>query len=204
MRGVIFDFGGVLWDMRWDVARDLDRTHGLPRSSVFETLYRNETWGAIERGRGDRQAWLEAAHHALEARAGRVLPPLHEEWRLSQRAIEPNLQLVRDLHGSHKLGILSNADVSLRGRLEGEIGIHALFDDIVCSAEVGMAKPEPGIYTLAAERLGLPPGQCVFVDDLDTNVEAARGVGMQAVLFRVDKGDDLRAQLAALGIVPSR
>jgi putative hydrolase of the HAD superfamily len=190
--------------MRWDVARDLDRTHGLPRSSVFETLYRNETWGAIERGRGDRQAWLEAAHHALEARAGRALPPLHEEWRLSQRAIEPNLQLVRDLRGSHKLGILSNADVSLRGRLEGEIGIHALFDDIVCSAEVGMAKPEPGIYTLAAERLGLPPGQCVFVDDLDTNVEAARGVGMQAVLFRVDKGDDLRAQLAALGIVPSR
>jgi len=190
--------------MRWDVARDLDRTHGLPRSSVFETLYRNETWGAIERGRGDRQAWLEAAHHALEARAGRVLPPLHEEWRRSQRVIEPNLQLVRDLHGSHKLGILSNADVSLRVRLEGEIGIHALFDDIVCSAEVGMAKPEPGIYTLAAERLGLPPGQCVFVDDLDSNVEAAQGVGMQAVLFRVDKGDDLRAQLAALGIVPSR
>jgi FMN phosphatase YigB (HAD superfamily) len=67
-----------------------------------------------------------------------------------------------------------------------------------------MAKPEPGIYTLAAERLGLSPGQCVFVDDLDTNVEAARGVGMQAVLFRVDKGDDLRAQLAALGVVPSR
>lgn len=191
--------------MRWDVARELDRTHGLPRSSVFETLYRNDTWGAIERGRGDRQAWLEAAHQALEARAGgRALPPLHEEWRLSQRAIAPNLQLVRDLRGSHKLGILSNADVSLRGRLEGEIGIHDLFDDIVCSAEVGMAKPEPGIYTLAAERLGLPPGQCVFVDDLDTNVEAARGVGMQAVLFRVDKGDDLRAQLAALGVVPSR
>ena len=97
--------------MRWDVARELDRTHGLPRSSVFETLYRNETWGAIERGRGDRQAWLEAAHQTLEARAGRRPPPLHEEWRRSQRAIEPNLQLVRDLRGSYKLGILSNADM---------------------------------------------------------------------------------------------
>jgi len=199
---VIFDFGGVLWDMRWDVARDLDRSHGLPRASIFETLYRNETWGAIERGRGDRQAWLEAAHKTLEERAGRPLPPLHEEWRLSQRAIEPNLQLVRDLRASHKLGILSNADLSLRGRLEGEIGIHHLFDDIVCSAEVGMAKPEAGIYTLAAERLGLPPGECVFVDDLDANVEAAREVGMQAVLFRVNKGDDLRAQLGALGVAP--
>ncbi len=199
---MIFDFGGVLWDMRWDVARDLDRSHGLPRSSVFDTLYRNETWGAIERGRGDRRAWLEAAHQTLEERAGRPLPPLHEEWRLSQHAIEPNLQLVRELRATHKLGILSNADLSLRGRLEGEIGIHHLFDDIVCSAEVGMAKPEAGIYTLAAERLGLPPGECVFVDDLDANVEAAREVGMQAVLFRVDKGDDLRAQLGALGVAP--
>jgi putative hydrolase of the HAD superfamily len=194
----------VLWDMRWEVARDLDRAHELPRSSVFETLYRTGTWEAIERGRGDRQAWLAAAHKTLEERAGRPLPPLHEEWRVSQRAIEPNLQLVRDLRSAYKLAILSNADLSLRGRLEGDIGIHHLFDDVVCSAEVGMAKPEAGIYTLAAERLGLEPGECVFVDDLDTNVEAARQLGMQAVLFRVDKGDDLRAQLAALGVAPRR
>ena len=99
LRGVIFDFGGVLWDMRWDVARQLDQAHGLPRSSVFETLYRTGTWEAVERGRGDRQAWLEAAHEMLEARAGRPLPPLHEEWRASQRAIEPNLRLVSELRG---------------------------------------------------------------------------------------------------------
>ena len=204
MRGVVFDFGGVLWDMRWDVARELDQAHGLPRSSVFDTLYRCEAWHAVERGMGDRDAWRQDAHRALEARAGRSLPLLHEEWHKAQAPITANLDLVRALRPSYKISILSNADVSLRQRLQHEIGIHHLFDDIVCSAEVGMAKPEPGIYTLAAERLGLPPGQCVFVDDLDTNVEAARGVGMQAVLFRVDKGDDLRAQLAALGIVPSR
>ena len=84
------------------------------------------------------------------------------------------------------------------------MAIHRLFDDIVCSAEVGMAKPEPAIYVLAAERLGLEPRECVFVDDLDTNVEAARQVGMQAVLFSKDKGDDLRAQLATLGVAPRR
>ena len=48
--------------MRWEVARELDQAHGLPRSSVFETLYRTGTWEAVERGRGDRKAWLEAAH----------------------------------------------------------------------------------------------------------------------------------------------
>jgi putative hydrolase of the HAD superfamily len=185
--------------MRWDVARELDRAHGLPRSSVFETLYRTGTWEAIERGRGDRGAWREAAHRLLEERAGRPLPSLHEEWRAAQGPIEANLRLVRELRGAFKLGILSNADNSLRERLKTD-GIHDLFDDIVCSAEVGMAKPEAAIFVLSAERLGLDPGECVFVDDLDTNVEAARQVGMLGLIFRVDKGDDLRAQLAGLGV----
>src|SRR5262249_30442899 len=113
-RGIIFDFGGVLWNMRWDVARGLDQAHGLPRSSVFDTLYRSDTWREIECGRGDRQAWLEKAHRALEARAGRPLPRLHDEWRRAQGPIEANLTLVRELGASHKLGVLSNADRSLR------------------------------------------------------------------------------------------
>src|SRR5947208_17130346 len=90
LRGIIFDFGGVLWDMRWDMARALDRAHGLPRSSVFDTLYRSETWRAIERGTGDPEAWREEAHRALEERAGRPLPRLHEEWRKAEVALEPN------------------------------------------------------------------------------------------------------------------
>jgi putative hydrolase of the HAD superfamily len=202
LRAVVFDFGGVLWDMRWDVARELDRAHGLPRASVFETLYRSETWRAVERGAGDADAWRREAHRALEARAGRALPPLHEEWRKSQAAIERNIQLVAALRPDYTISLLSNADVSLRRRLEHEIGIHHLFDDIVCSAEVGMAKPEPAVFDLACGRLGLAPPECVFVDDHEPNVRAAQARGMQGVLFRVDRGDDLRAQLAALGVTP--
>ena len=110
-----------------------------------------------------------------------------------------NLELVRRLRPRYKLSVLSNADMSLRGRLERD-GLHALFDDVVVSAEVGMAKPDPAIFRLAADRLGLPPAACVFVDDWDDNVEAARAVGMRGVLHRVDKGDDLSEQLLALGV----
>ncbi len=202
-RAVIFDFGGVLWDMRWDVARELDRAHGLPRSSVFETLYRCPAWAEIECGIGDPAAWMEGAHRELERRAGRTLPRLHEEWRKAQALIERNVALVPALRPRFRCSILSNADVSLRARLEGELALHHLFDDIVVSAEVGMAKPAPEIFRLAAERLGLPPAACVFVDDWDRNIEAARAVGMTAVLHRVDKGDDLRAQLAAVGVRPA-
>ena len=201
---MVLDFGGVLWDMRWDVARALDRAHGLPRSSVFDTLYRSETWRAIERGTGDPEAWREEAHRALEERAGRPLPRLHEEWRKAQVAIEPNVELARALRPDYKISLLSNADVSLRRRLEHDIGIHHLFDDIVCSAEIGIAKPEPAVFHLACERLGLPPAECLFVDDHEPNVKAAQDVGMPAVLFRVDRGDDLRVQLRALGVAPGR
>jgi putative hydrolase of the HAD superfamily len=187
--------------MRWDVALDLDQAHGLPRASVFETLYRSETWRAVERGRGDPEGWREGAHRALEERAGRPLPPLHQSWRLAQGVIEPNIRLLQALRPVYKLAVLSNADISLRRRLEQEIGIHHYFDDIVCSAEVGMAKPDPGIFVLAAQRLGLLPAECAFVDDYDVNVRAATEVGMRAVLFRVDRGDDLASQLAAVGVM---
>ncbi|PYO56976.1 MAG: hypothetical protein DMD83_11625, partial [Candidatus Rokuibacteriota bacterium] len=140
----------------------------------------------------------------LEERAGRPLPRLHEEWRKAQVAIEPNVELARALRPDYKISILSNADVSLRRRLEHDIGIDHLFDDIVCSAEIGIAKPEPAVFNLACERLGLPPAECVFVDDHEPNVKAAQDVGMAAVLFRVDRGDDLRVQLRALGVAPGR
>ena len=200
LRAVIVDFGGVLWDMRWDVARELDRVHGLPRSSVFETLYRCPAWADIECGVGDPAAWADGAHSELERRAGRPLPRLHDEWRRAQVAIDANVELVRSLRGSYRCSLLSNADLSLRPRLEQELRWHHLFDDIVVSAEVGMAKPRPEIFHLAASRLGVAPEACVFVDDWDQNIEAARAVGMQAVLHRVDKGDDLRAQLTAVGL----
>lgn len=60
----------------------------------------------------------------------------------------------------------------------------ALFDAVVISAEVGLRKPDPAIFLLAAERLGLPPRACVFVDDLDGNVAVARSVGMAGVVHR--------------------
>lgn len=202
LRAVVFDFGGVLLDMRWDVARELDRAHGLPKSSVFETLYRCPAWNDIECGVGDPVAWAEGAHRELERRAGRALPGLHAEWRQAQGLIEANIALVRALRPPYRCSILSNADLSLRGRLKDELRLDHLFDDIVVSAEVGMAKPRPEIFRLAADRLGLPPAACVFVDDWDQNVEAARAVGMQAVLHRWDQGHDLRAQLAALGVAP--
>ena len=199
IQGLIFDFGGVLWDMRWDISRELEREHGLSERAIVQTLFTGDTWRRIEVGDGDREAWLATAHSDLETVAGRPLPPLHQHWRERQHVIAPNIELIRALRPAYRTAVLSNADSSLSARLR-DIGIDRLFDSIVCSADVGIAKPEPRIYALAAERLGLPPSACVFVDDLESNVEAARDAGMHGVCFRVEAGDVLADQLAALGV----
>jgi putative hydrolase of the HAD superfamily len=196
---VIFDFGGVVVDMRWDVAAGLEQVHGLPRGALVETLYRTPTWREIERGRGDLAAWRDEAHRRLEACAGASLPRLHDAWLAARHPIRANLAVARRLRPGYRTAILSNADVTLRARLHA-LGLHHLFDAIVSSAEEGLAKPEPAIFLLAAERVGARPEACVFVDDYEVNVRAAEAVGMRGVLYRVDRGEDLAARLAALGV----
>ncbi|HEY7141226.1 MAG TPA: HAD family phosphatase [Methylomirabilota bacterium] len=201
VRGVIFDFGGVLIDMRWDVSAGLEDAHGLPRHALLETLYRTPTWREIERGQGDLLAWRAEAHRLLEERAGRALPGLHDAWVAARHLIQANVLLARRLRPAYRTAILSNADESLRIRLR-ELGIHDLFDTVVSSAEEGVAKPDAEIYRRAAGRIGLPPESCVFVDDYDANVRAAEALGMKGIVYRVDRGQDLAALLAEVGVRP--
>jgi putative hydrolase of the HAD superfamily len=202
IRGLVLDFGGVISDMRWDVARQLEEEHGLERGAIPRTLYACEEWHEVQVGRGDVEAWRQAAHRHLEAAAGKPLPPLHDAWRSSVRLLQDNVDLVGDLRASYKIAVLSNADITLGDRIRDTLRIEHLFDAVVCSAEIGIAKPEPEAYRVAARSIGLPPEECLFVDDTESNVTAAREVGMAAVHYRVYRGDDLRAQLAEHGIAP--
>ena len=200
IKGIIFDYGGVLWDMRFEVTRLLEREHGLRDRLILETLYGTDAWRKLEVGVGDREQWLSDAHSLLEAEAGKPLPPLHRHWQEQQQLILPNLHLIERLRPPYRTAVLSNADSTLMDRLTNHHRVHHLFDDIICSADVGVAKPDAAIYRLSAQRLGLPPEECVFVDDLDVNVEAARATGMHGICFRIDLGHSLEAQLEELGV----
>jgi putative hydrolase of the HAD superfamily len=191
--------------MRWDVARDLEKKHELERNTLLKTLYDADDWRAVEVGTGNIEEWRGSAHKRLEEAAGKSLPPLHEEWRNSWGLIEENIAIIKSSRPQYKTSILSNADLTLEQRM-AEAKLDRLFDDIISSAVVGLAKPDERIYRLAAERLQLQPEECVFIDDLDRNVDAARAVGMSAIHFRVHEGDKLADQLAELGVpeVPAK
>jgi putative hydrolase of the HAD superfamily len=84
-------------------------------------------------------------------------------------------------HGPFKTGLVSNSGPGAR-EAERHHGFEAVCDDIVYSHEVGLAKPDPAIYALAARRLGVEPHEIVFLDDSQTYVEGARAAGWHAVL----------------------
>ena len=97
---------------------------------------------------------------------------------------EPLFKLIRDeLRPKYKIGMLSNSSANWLDELFTPEDIN-LFDDIILSYEVRVTKPDPRIYQLAAERLGVKVEQCILVDDIKRYVEGAEAVGMQAIWYR--------------------
>jgi putative hydrolase of the HAD superfamily len=107
-----------------------------------------------------------------------------------------NALVVRAKRHGIRTALLSNS----WGNTYPRDGWDDMFDVVVISGEVGMRKPEAGIFELTCARLGLPAGACVFVDDLEPNVTAAAERGMTVVLHR--GYDDTATRLEALFGVP--
>lgn len=106
------------------------------------------------------------------------------------------LDFIKSLHPRYKIGLLSNAWDDLRQTMHERWNMDVLFDDLVISAEVGIVKPDPRIYQLAVDRLGVGLDESVFIDDMLVNVEAARQQGLLAIQFL-----DTQQTLADLQVV---
>lgn len=112
--------------------------------------------------------------------------------------IQPTIQLIKTLKPRYKIGLLSNTN---EWHYEAEIKsveVFPLFDTITTSFEVGAMKPDERIYRDALNKLALPPEACLYIDDIQEYVEAARGVGMRAVQYTTP--DALLAALRAAGV----
>jgi glucose-1-phosphatase len=109
--------------------------------------------------------------------------------------------LVPALKTKYTLYLLSNTnDLHYRQFHEQFRDVLANFDGLVLSHEVGVRKPNRGIYEVCQRRSGRPAAECVFIDDLPTNVAAARACGWHGLQYR--RGDNLRDELARLGVIP--
>ena len=94
-----------------------------------------------------------------------------------------------------RTAFLSNSGPEVMAHVRADHPLEALFDAVVISCEVGLTKPDPRIFRLCLERLGLSAAAALFVDDRADNVEGAAGVGLQTLQF---EGPDALARLRAL------
>jgi putative hydrolase of the HAD superfamily len=189
LRGLLVDYGGVLTNplsefigdwVRTDGV-DPDRFAGLMRRWLGPGVERNpihdlET-GRIDVTEFERLLAVELATEADPAQARRTAGMLTRMF--SGMRVDPTmLDVLRAARAAGlRTGLLSNS----WGLDYERDGWDALFDAVVISGEVGLRKPDPAIYALAAERMELPPEQIVFVDDLRPNVRAAVAAGMVGV-----------------------
>ena len=199
IRAVLLDYGGVVGRLdRQEMAR-LEDKYGLPAGGFWDALFEIPEWHEVEVGRSSEREWLRGALDKLYELAGRPIPEIRQDWHHIWKGIDEEVvSLARKLRPRYKVGMISNATKNLEKVLDDHHGIMELFDVVINSARVGVAKPDARIYHLAAERLGLPVCACVFTDDLVVNIEGARATGMQA--FQFQGVADMERQLRALGV----
>jgi putative hydrolase of the HAD superfamily len=199
---VLFDFGGVLTTPVWDSFSAFCRTEGLDPDAI-KTLFRTDP-EALKDLRGLETGELSEAD--FEATFGKRLglenpDGLIDSMFAGMKPVDSMVEAVRQLRSSGLLtGLVSNSwsTAHYDRKLLAE-----LFDTVVISAEVRMHKPQPEIYRLAAERLGVEPAACLFVDDLKENCEGAEAVGMTAIRHRTAPETIVRlSELTGLDLQP--
>src|SRR5215207_1735985 len=183
MRALIVDFGGVLTTNVFDSFRDFAKAEGLEPDVVRELFRSNpEALGLLrelEKGELTSEGFSERFAPYLGVESANLV----ERLFAGMRPDEPMLRAVRTAQANGiKTGLISNSWGA--GLSYDQQQLAALFDDVIISGEGGLHKPEPAIYRLSCERLGVEPADCVFVDDLRENCAGAEAVGMTAVLHR--------------------
>jgi putative hydrolase of the HAD superfamily len=183
MKGLLVDFGGVLTSNVFDSFRDFCVAERLDPDAI-KRLFREDPRALalvrdLETGAISENDFGERFGELLE---------IDDRVGLVDRmfgGLQPDEQMLEALRKARAVGIrtglISNSMGA--GRYDRD-AFPELFDGVVISGEVGIHKPEAEIYLLGAERAGVPPEECVFVDDLRENCEGAAAVGMTTVLHR--------------------
>jgi len=184
VRNVIFDFGGVL--VNWRPQEIIDSFYSEPhlREALRTHAFQHDDWLDMDRGALDEASVARRSAQRM-ARPESELRALFDHVRAALTPIEPTVALLRELRERDglKLYALSNMSETIFAYLDGRHDFFKLFDGIVVSAAVKMAKPDPAIYEHLRERFSIDFAESVFIDDLPRNVESARSVGLPAIQF---------------------
>lgn len=189
---VVFDFGAVLFDWRPEllVVSQFPHLAGDARQAraLASSIFHHADWQAFDCGTLDQQAVVQrtvqrlqlphAEVHGLVAGIVEHLTPITSTVDIVHR-----LQQRRSLRADVRLYYLSNMPEPFARALQARHAFLQHFDGGIFSGDVGLVKPQPEIFHLLESRYSLSPRDTVFIDDLASNVEAARVRGWRGILF---------------------
>jgi putative hydrolase of the HAD superfamily len=203
IRAVVFDFGGVFTSSPFEAFNRYERERGLPENLIRRINSANHlenAWARFERAEVDLDGFDAA--FAAEAKAFGFDLPGRDVIPLLAGDIRPEMvEALARIRTKFKTGCITNNVPSMQAigadrpdtmyRRE----IVEMFDYLIESSKVGLRKPDPRIYRMMCEALGVAPEECVYLDDLGGNLKPARAMGMTTI--KVDSGPQAIAELEA-------
>jgi len=204
---VVFDFGGVITASPFEAFNRLEAERGLPRDfirSVNATNPDSNAWALFERAEIDAAAFdakfaaeAEALGHPLDGAS--VLAVLSGSIRPAMvsaldRLAEAGYRLAcitNNVPAGHGAGMARSGD-----KRDAYEQVFARFEHVIESSKAGLRKPDPRIYLMMCEKLGLEPAQCIYLDDLGINCKPAAQLGMHAI--KVTSGEQALSDLSAV------
>jgi epoxide hydrolase-like predicted phosphatase len=206
IRAVIWDYGGVFSGSPFDAMAGVAREMGVDPERYLEIVFgpydrdTDHPWHRLERGE-TALATARAEIIEIGRRDGIDADPFHLFTAMGRGGGGMRGEVVdvaRELRASG-LGsaLVTNNALEFRDYWRRSIPLDELFDHVIDSSEVGLRKPDPRIFELALERLGVDASSAVFLDDYAGNVDAARRVGIRGVLVTDAYGEAL-AELSRL------
>lgn len=172
IKAIIFDCFGVLTADTWHEFR-----LSLPPDQQDEASDLNHQYGA---GMISEPEFLNSVSE-LTGKSEDEISHLIDNEQSKNRAL---LDYIRTLKPKYKIGLLSNVASSWIQDEFLTAEEQTLFDAYVLSFEEGITKPDPRIYRIAAERLGVLPAECIYIDDIDRYAAAAENEGMKALVYK--------------------
>ncbi len=207
IKAIISDFGGVLTTPLFAAFAAFQDEVGISPENLGKAMRVGLAEGEdlplyrLERGEISEDEFIERLEDGLDSILGHR-PHLHHFRQKFWGALHPNEEMIALMHelkaGGLKMAMLTNNVREWEPLWRAMLPVDEIFEEIVDSAFVGCRKPEARIYELTLQRIGMPAEACLFIDDLEPNIEGAEAAGMKAVHFRDNEQaiGEIRAALA--------
>jgi epoxide hydrolase-like predicted phosphatase len=198
IKAIVFDYGGVIEKEDKDLIQEIARYLKITKEdwhNVYFTL--NHLANTGKKTMREVFALVAKEFNASDEQISHIYE-IVEESKKTKKVNWELIEIIKNLKiNNYKIGLISNYSTALRNKLTDQ-NIIDLFDEVIISAEFGYQKPQPEIFEITSNKLGVKNNEMIFIDDTRRSLEGAESIGYIPILYT--NNDTLKSDLSILGI----